>query len=99
MIWAPPNDVFDTPGFSDHERYVRNVVRNMIHWSDLPRGGKDLDRTAPIDGEVICTVFPPPPFEDTDMQVGEVTFHLAKRTVEVNVPVRNRCRSSSRGPD
>lgn len=87
LIWAPPNDVFDTAGFNDHERYVRNVVHNMNAWSDLPAGGQPSDRTAPVDGGAVCTLFPPPPFDGNDQQVGSVVFRAAKQTVEVDVPV------------
>ena len=76
-IWAPADDVFDTAGFNDHERYVRNVVNNMTNWIDLPGGG------TLIDGTGACPLSPPPPFDGTDKQVGETTFHAAPQTVEV----------------
>lgn len=78
MIWAPPDDVFDTAGFNDHERYVRNVVHNMSEWSDLAGGG------TPSDGIGACTPVPPPPFDGTDKQIGAVVFHAARQTVEVD---------------
>ncbi len=85
LIWAPPDDTFDFAGFNDHERYVRNVIHNMTQWSDEPGGGQPRPGTAPLGPGVGCTLFPPPPFDGSDKQVGEVTFRAARQMVEVDV--------------
>jgi hypothetical protein len=90
-IWAPPDDHFDTVGFNDHERYVRNVVQNMTDWIDLPGGGAPTT-TSTTNGETVtCAPSPPPAFNGTNKQVGSVVFHAAAQTVEVDV-AELRCR-------
>jgi hypothetical protein len=77
-LWAPPNDIFDKDGLNNTDIYVRNVARNMTEWADLPDGG------TPIEGGVApCPLFPPPSFDGSDKQVGDVVFHAATQTVEV----------------
>jgi hypothetical protein len=83
QIWAPEDDQFDTEGFNNHERYVRNVVSNMTNWIDLPDGGGLVTGGSPIVGVTGCPLTPPPPFDGTDKHVGEVVFHAAAQTVEV----------------
>ena len=83
ILWAPPSDVFDTAGFNDHERYVRNVMHNMNSWGDLPTGGQPRDGMTPNGGGMVCTLFPPPPFDGQDKQVGSVLFRAERRRVVV----------------
>ncbi|MCD6028149.1 MAG: N-acetylmuramoyl-L-alanine amidase, family 2 [Thermomicrobiales bacterium] len=66
-LWAPEDDPNDPHGFNKTDRYVANVVRNMIAWGD----------------QVACTPFPPPPFDGADKQIGDIVFHAAARTVQV----------------
>lgn len=72
-LWAPeddPNDPFD---FNKTDVYVSKVVNNMTAWADQTAGG---DQDA-------CPPFPPPPFDGTDKQIGDVVFHAAKQMVQV----------------
>ena len=52
----------------DTERYVVDVVRNMNAWQDQ---------------DATCAPSPPPPFDGSDKQVGEVLFHAAPQRVRV----------------
>lgn len=76
-LWAPPDDPA-APGINNTDIYVRNVVRNMTDWVDLPAGGQPTTVIHPG-----CPPDPPPAFDGTDQQVGPVTFHAAAQTVTV----------------
>ena len=78
-LWAPPDDIFDPDGLNNTDRYVRNVTRNMTEWVDLPGGGVPL-----AGGASSCPLFPPPTFDGSDKQVGDVVFHAAAQTVTVS---------------
>jgi hypothetical protein len=84
-LWAPPDDIFDVDGLNNTERYVRNVVHNMTDWIDLADGGTPTTVAEP------CPLAPPPPFDGSDKQVGDVVFHAAAQTVQV-VQEGLRCR-------
>jgi hypothetical protein len=66
-LWAPEDDANDPNDFNNTDRYVANVVRNMTAWGD----------------QVACTPFPPPPFDGTDKQLGDVVFHAVGQSVQV----------------
>jgi hypothetical protein len=77
-LWAPPNDIFDINGLNNTDIYVNHVVQHIIDWSDVPGGGQPTPTGGPE-----CSPVPPPPFDGTDKQVGDVIFHATAQTVEV----------------